>query len=300
MNNKKDKIFKSATLKLKNSRFLKSLILSSLLLSNAKLTPDLIAEEAKPTPKIETIIDNPTIQIQCEKETENLAKNLKTIINDLENDNPLCYMIVSELEKNNITIQITEPDEYTNGYYIIGSKTIYIPQNQIPTNLNKESKYEQNSLKRTIIHETIHMLQDINGIFEDCKKLSPMDSCIMSVLVELDAICKSFTIQNPDEWKTSDEMFYTMKNIIPCLDNEIKNALNKSKRQIPTLPTITIDSVIQKLNIPGMDQYKDISGIIETIKQNITPEIMNEIILEDTKYKILAQTNSQLSQGEIR
>ena len=48
-------------------------------------------------------------------------------------------MIVSELEKNNITIQITEPDEYTNGYYIIGSKTIYIPQNQIPTNLNKES-----------------------------------------------------------------------------------------------------------------------------------------------------------------
>lgn len=300
MNNKKDKIFKSATLKLKNSRFLKSLILSSLLLSNAKLTPDLIAEEAKPTPKIETIIDNPTIQIQCEKETENLAKNLKTIINDLENDNPLCYMIVSELEKNNITIQITEPDEYTNGYYIIGSKTIYIPQNQIPTNLNKESKYEQNSLKRTIIHETIHMLQDINGIFEDCKKLSPMDSCIMSVLVELDAICKSFTIQNPDEWKTSDEMFYTMKNIIPCLDNEIKNALNKSKRQIPTLPTITIDSVIQKLNIAGMDQYKDISGIIETIKQNITPEIMNEIILEDTKYKILAQTNSQLSQGEIR
>ena len=300
MNNKKDKIFKSATLKLKNSRFLKSLILSSLLLSNAKLTPDLIAEEAKPTPKIETIIDNPTIQIQCEKETENLAKNLKTIINDLENDNPLCYMIVSELEKNNITIQITEPDEYTNGYYIIGSKTIYIPQNQIPTNLNKESKYEQNSLKRTIIHETIHMLQDINGIFEDCKKLSPMDSCIMSVLVELDAICKSFTIQNPDEWKTSDEMFYTMKNIIPCLDNEIKNALNKSKRQIPTLPTITIDSVIQKLNIPGMDQYKDISGIIETIKQNITPELMNEIILEDTKYKILAQTNSQLSQGEIR
>lgn len=300
MNNKKDKIFKSATLKLKNSHFLKSLILSSLLLSNAKLTPDLIAEEAKPTPKIETIIDNPTIQIQCEKETENLAKNLKTIINDLENDNPLCYMIVSELEKNNITIQITEPDEYTNGYYIIGSKTIYIPQNQIPTNLNKESKYEQNSLKRTIIHETIHMLQDINGIFEDCKKLSPMDSCIMSVLVELDAICKSFTIQNPDEWKTSDEMFYTMKNIIPCLDNEIKNALNKSKRQIPTLPTITIDSVIQKLNIPGMDQYKDISGIIETIKQNITPELMNEIILEDTKYKILAQTNSQLSQGEIR
>ncbi len=300
MNNKKDKIFKSATLKLKNSRFLKSLILSSLLLSNAKLTPDLIAEEAKPTPKIETIIDNPTIQIQCEKETENLAKNLKTIINDLENDNPLCYMIVSELEKNNITIQITEPDEYTNGYYIIGSKTIYIPKNQIPTNLNKESKYEQNSLKRTIIHETIHMLQDINGIFEDCKKLSPMDSCIMSVLVELDAICKSFTIQNPDEWKTSDEMFYTMKNIIPCLDNEIKNALNKSKRQIPTLPTITIDSVIQKLNIAGMDQYKDISGIIETIKQNITPEIMNEIILEDTKYKILAQTNSQLSQGEIR
>ena len=300
MNNKKDKIFKSATLKLKNSRFLKSLILSSLLLSNAKLTPDLIAEEAKPTPKIETIIDNPTIQIQCEKETENLAKNLKTIINDLENDNPLCYMIVSELEKNNITIQITEPDEYTNGYYIIGSKTIYIPQNQIPTNLNKESKYEQNSLKRTIIHETIHMLQDINGIFEDCKKLSPMDSCIMSVLVELDAICKSFTIQNPDEWKTSDEMFYTMKNIIPCLDNEIKNALNKSKRQIPTLPTITIDSVIQKLNIAGMDQYKDISGIIETIKQNITPELMNEITLQDTRYKILAQTNSQLSQGEIR
>ena len=268
------------------SRRILSLILSSLLLSNAKLTPDLIAEEAKPTPKIETIIDNPTIQIQCEKETENLAKNLKTIINDLENDNPLCYMIVSELEKNNITIQITEPDEYTNGYYIIGSKTIYIPQNQIPTNLNKESKYEQNSLKRTIIHETIHMLQDINGIFEDCKKLS--------------AICKSFTIQNPDEWKTSDEMFYTMKNIIPCLDNEIKNALNKSKRQIPTLPTITIDSVIQKLNIAGMDQYKDISGIIETIKQNITPELMNEITLQDTRYKILAQTNSQLSQGEIR
>ena len=209
-------------------------------------------------------------------------------------------MIVSELEKNNITIQITEPDEYTNGYYIIGSKTIYIPQNQIPTNLNKESKYEQNSLKRTIIHETIHMLQDINGIFEDCKKLSPMDSCIMSVLVELDAICKSFTIQNPDEWKTSDEMFYTMKNIIPCLDNEIKNALNKSKRQIPTLPTITIDSVIQKLNIAGMDQYKDISVIIETIKQNITPELMNEITLQDTRYKILAQINSQPSQGEIR
>lgn len=300
MNNKKDKLFKSATLKLKNSRFLKVFILSNLLLTNAKLTPDIIAEEAKTTPKIETTIDNPTIQIECEEETKLLAQNLKTIINDLEDDNYLCQMIVSELEKNNINIKITKPDEYTNGYYIIGGNTIYIPQNNIPEILDEDSKYEQKSLKKTIIHETIHMLQDNKGIFKDYEKLSPMDACIMSVLVELDAICKSFIIQNPDEWKSSDEIFYTMKNIIPCLETDIKITLNKSKRLIPTLPSISIDSVIKKLNITGIDEYKDIESIIKTIKENIPQELMNEIILQDTKYLTLAQTNAQLSQGETK
>ncbi len=288
----KDKIYKKATKHLKNSHFLKSIILSMLILSNAKLTPDLIAEDFSSS-SIKNTKETNSIEIECNEETKFLAKNLKTIINDLQDDNNLCKTIVSSLENNNIIIKITEPDKYCNGYYIIGKDTIYIPQNNIPSKINNENKFEIDNLKKTIIHETIHMLQDKNGIFKDCENLTPMDNCIINALVEIDAICKSYIIQDPQNYTSSDEMFFIMSNIISCLDTEIKIALNKSKKQTPILPTKQINTVINKLNFNGIENYKDINTIINTIKENITPNLMQEIQEYNNNYIKIAQLNSK-------
>ena len=280
----KEKIFNKATKKIKNNNFIKTIIFTSLLLTNARLTPDLIAEETpSPTP-IETTIKDTEIQINCNADEKYLALQLKNIILDLNNHNDISKIIIKSLEENNTTIEISETNDISNGYYVIGSNKIYIPKNVIENTLTSKDKLSHTySLQKAIIHETIHMLQDKKGIFKDCEHLSPLDSSIVYTLSELDAICKSYIVMDTGVWDTN-LIFECLKDMIPCLENYTKKGLYLSQTNNNKSQDISIEKVLKKLNNKGFDDYENISKMIETAKAKISPEIMEEILIANNAY----------------
>ncbi|MCR5506505.1 MAG: hypothetical protein K6F04_01500 [bacterium] len=271
--------FKNASLKLQKSRILKILVLSGILLSRGQLNSDLSAEEPHTQP-IENIIPNPEINIVCENEDKEIAQNLKNLLLDIEDDNEISKSLIKTLEENNITFEITDENDSYSGSYIIGENKIIIPKNTITNTLQNDTE-TINSFKRTITHETIHMLQDKKGIFNDAKQMSPLDCSIIYTMAELDAICKSY-IATDNSWNTN-SAFECFKNITSCLDIYSKQGAYIGKSNTYN-KNLSLDDVIKKFNQAGFDDYTNITEIINTIKEKIRPEIMAEIQVMNKEY----------------
>ena len=289
-------IFDKASLKLQKSRILKILILSGILLSRGKLTCDLIAEE-KPTTNIENFIENTGITIVCEDSDEYIAKNLRKIIYDLEDDNETCQILVKSLEKHNITFEIAEESDVYCGSYIIGQNKILIPKNIIEDVCKNKNPTEILRLKRAIAHETTHMLQDKKGIFEEAKQLSPLDCSIVYTLAEIDAICKSYIATENDFWNTN-SAFNCLSNMIPTLDSYTTQGFYIGQSYNNKNDNITLENIVQKFNNNGFDDYEDINNMIYITKEKIRPELMKKLIDKNKEYiENLLQTKMIASQN---
>lgn len=290
---KKDNIFKSATQKLKNNRFLRAIILSTLLISNTKLSPDLVAQEQATTATTSFLPiqkENAEIQIVCDEMDKPLAEQLKNIIWELQDTNTLSYNIIAELGKSGTIIEITRESDKNNGVYLIGKNKISIPKNTISNNPD-----EKKSIKKTLIHETIHMIQDKNKIFDDCRGLSPSEYCTVFTLAELDATCKSYIVEEPEYWNTN-SIFECLSDLIPCYESYTKKALVLSQIQGHTTPT-DIKKVIEKFNIKGFDKYESTEKLIDTVKSKISPDLMKEIISADNEYNNKNKSEILLTQN---
>ena len=274
--------FKNASLKLKKSKLLKVLILSGVLLSRGKLNSDLVAEEYT-TSQIETFAENSGITIECKDSDECFARYLKRIVYDLEDDNETTKILVKSLEKYNIVFEVGEKSDTCNGSYIIGKDRIIIPYNIIEEVYNEKSPIQILRLKRTIAHETTHMLQDKKGIFKDANELSPLDCSIAYTLAELDAICKSYIATEGNFW-TTNSAFDCLNNMIPCLDSYTKQGFYMGLFTKEKNSNLALKDIIKKFNNDGFDDYENIDEIINITKEKIRPELMNEMITENEKF----------------
>ena len=270
-------IFDKVSLRLQKSKLLKILVFSGILISRGKLNCDLIAEEL-PQTKIENIEKNTGITIVCEDADEHLARSLRRIIYDLEDDNEICNSFVKSLEENNITIEVSEESDSYAACYITGKDKILIPKNT----LEKISPIEILRIKRAITHETTHMLQDKKGIFNDAKQLSPLDCSIVYTIAEIDAICKSQIATN--DFEDTNTAFEWMSNIIPCLGSYTTQGFYIGQSCNIKNPNITLKDIVKRFNQTGFDDYNDIDNIINITKGRIRPELMEELINENNKY----------------
>ncbi len=277
---------KKASLKLKNSKFLKILVLSGILLSHGKLNSDLIAEEKDSsfTEMIANDAENTGIIIECKDSDECLARYLKKIIKDLEDDNETTQILVKSLEKYNIVFEIGEESEYYNGSYIVGKNKIIIPCNIIQNVYNEKNQIQISRMKQTLVHETVHMLQDKKGIFKDANQLSPLDCSIIYTLAELDAICKSYIATESNFW-TTDFAFNCLNNMIPCLDSYTRQGFYLGKLTTEKNPNFTLRDIVKKFNNEGFDDYKDIDEMINITKEKIRPELMDRMIAENEEFE---------------
>lgn len=275
-------IFDNASLKLQKSKILKIFVLSGILLSRGKLNCDLIAEEF-PQTKIENFIPNTGISIVCEDSDEHLARNLRRIIYDLEDDNEICKILVKSLEENNISLEVCEKSDLYAGSYIIGENRILIPKNTLERLYEDKNPIDVLRIKRAIAHETTHMLQDKKGIFNDAKQLSPLDCAVVYTLAEIDAICKSYIATDNNFWDTN-SAFDCLSNMIPCLDSYTTQGFCIGQLYNTKNPNITLEDTVKKFNQNGFSDYANIDDMIKITKEKIQPELMEELITKNNEY----------------
>ncbi len=283
--------FKNASLKLRKSRLLKIFVLSSILLSHGKLNSDLIAEEYS-IPQTETFVENPGITIECKDSDECFARYLKKIIYDFEDDNETTKILVKSLEKYNITLEIGEKSDTCNGSYIIGKDRIIIPYNVIEEIYNERTPIQILRLKRTLAHETTHMLQDKKGIFNDASQLSPLDCSIVYTFAELDAICKSYIATEGNFW-TTNSAFDCLNNMIPCLDSYTRQGFYIGKLTNIKNFNLTLEDIVEKFNNEGFEDYENINEMINITKEKIRTELMSEMLTENEKF------TKEITQNEV-
>lgn len=277
----KDK-FKNATFKFKKSRLLKILVLSGVLLSRGKLNCDLVAEEPHNTP-IENIIPDIGINITCDDSDEYLAKKLKKVLIDFENDNEITKKLVKSLEQNNIVFEVCEKSDLYAGSYMIGEDKILIPKNNLTKIFETDDKMALLRLKRAIAHETTHMLQDKNGIFKDAKQMTPIESSIIYTIAELDAICKSYVATEYDYW-TPNSAFECLNNMTPSLENYTQQGFLVGKNYDDKDPRLSLQKTVAKFNDGIFENYQNTDEIIKTIKEKIRPEFMEEMVAINDEY----------------
>ena len=293
-NVKKQTEFNKAIVKLRKSRILKIFILSSILLSRGKFSLDLIAQTPTPQPT-ESFIQNMCISINCEETDKKLAQQLKSVLEELEYENEFSNFIIKELEQNKICFEIVKDDNKYNGAYTIGSNKISIPRNII------QDSYKPNSLqalKRAIVHETTHMIQDKNGIFDDAQNLSPLESSFVYTFAELDAICKSYVATENDFW-TVNSIFNCLCEMIPCLDSYTNQGFYASKARIDKKSGISLSNTMEKFNNKGFEKYENFDEIIQTIKRKIDPELMNKLVEENESFLQQLQENQLITSQNL-
>ena len=282
MEKDKNKIFANASKKLnilRKKKFLQTFIFSSLLLSQAKFPIDLIAEESKNSK--ETITkENPSkeLQIQCKDDADlELASYIRETIWKYELANKATANLFQKMENAGVIIKIIDESDRINGCYIIGQKEIRIPRNAITKAINGEI-----SLIDTLRHEGIHFLQDEYGIFNDCKKLSPKNACIVEIMVEIDAYVKSAVMENP-KIRDINSSFDCLVNLTPFFFNK---ALYNSKNDkiLNSKEKINLYDVMSKFNMPEFDNYNDINHVINLITQNFDEEMKNKIAIAEEEY----------------
>lgn len=288
---KKD-IFKTATLKLKKNKILQSLILSSLIISNAPLIAENIETQTPQAIENENLYE---LNITCDKEYIEEAKQLKSQLDKLQLQNEYTEYIISELAKNNTQIKITKING-SNFYY---DNTIYINSDKIK---EATTDYRKKSVNETVIHEAIHMLQNKNNIMDDIEKLPPKEAVCLYLYTELEAFTKSY-IACDDYYKTDTEtkansLLKSITDIVAyAMDNYIEKAiyLNTDKEYNTQSPTVK--NILEKFNFMGNLPKLNIDNIVEDIYNKIPDDYKAQIQKINNEY--LTKGNALLNQKDI-
>ncbi|MBD5405683.1 hypothetical protein HDR59_04005 [bacterium] len=288
---KKD-IFKTATLKLKKNKIIQSLILSSLIISNAPLIAENIETQTPQTIENETLYE---LNITCDKEYIEEAKQLKSQLDELQLQNEYGEYIIGELAKNNTNIKITK----TNGSNFYFDNTIYINSEKIK---DATTDYRKRAVNESVIHEAVHMLQNKDNIMRDIEKLPPKEAVCLYLYAELDSFIKSY-LTCDDYYKTDTEtkinsLLKSLSNIVSSsMDNYIEKAiyLNTDKEYNTNSPTVK--SILEKFNSMGNLPKLDIDNIVNDIYEKIPDDYKAQIQIINNEY--LARGNTLLNQKDL-
>ncbi len=286
---KKDK-FENAVNKIKNSKFIKILILSSLLLTNKEFSVDLVAQKTPEPTNFNNVIRNTGIEIISKQSELNDVKILSDLIVDLKDDNHITDFVISFLAENGTHFKLIDNEAGSYGQYITGENIIEIDKNK----MNKTG-----GTKDTIIHEGIHVLQDKSGITNDIYNLKPIDSIILLSLIELDAMIKSAQSFNPN--LDLDKLLEKMTLSPIYFEHYINYGIQINTARINggyvTNPTTTLENSLKKLNLQGWDdKYSNLNNLIKKIKQVIPEKQIKEMEnLEDRYTVALARLNQNIT-----
>ena len=156
---------------------------------------------------------------------------------------------------------------------------IYIDVNYIK---NATSAYKKQSLKETLGHEAVHMLQNKFKIFEKILSLPPKDGLSLYLLMELDATMKSYIAcdkyYNTNTEERANSTFNAITNVVNyAMNSYIKKAMliYKNKTFNPNVPN-TKDVI--ELN----GTYTS-SGKAITVKKSLTFNGVNGATLDGKK-----------------
>lgn len=286
----KKNIFTTATKNLqnlRNSKIFKAIILTTMIISNSPLS----AEETYTPTQIEDT-QRPELDIIVQKEENSeCAHTLKTLIDEIQLTNQYGEYLVSELATNNTQIIIANTNE--KNYYL--NNRIYIDVNYIK---NATSAYKKQSLKETLGHEAVHMLQNKFKIFEKILSLPPKDGISLYLLMELDATMKSYIAcdkyYNTNTEERANSTFNAITNVVNyAMNSYIKKAMliYKNKTFTPNVPNTK--DVIEEFNKMGIFPKLNLDDIENKIYNLIPEEYKTQIDTLEQNYiaqgKLLTQ-----------
>ena len=288
---KKD-IFKAATLKLKKNKIIQSLILSSLILSNAPLVAENMETQTPPTIEDINLYE---LNITCDEEYVEEAKQLKSQLDELQLQNEYGEYIISELAKNNTNIKVTKTSG-SNFYY---NNTLYINSEKIK---EATSDYKKKSVNESVMHEAVHMLQNKDNIMDDIEKLPPKEAVCLYLYAELDAFVKSYVACN-DYYKTNTEeransSLESILNIVSyAMSSYIEKSIYLNTDKEYNINSPTVKSILEKFNSMGNLPKLDIDNIVNDVYEKIPDDYKAQIQRINNEY--LAKGNALLNQKDL-
>jgi hypothetical protein len=249
-----------------------------MIISNSPLS----AEETYTPTQIEDT-QRPELDIIVQKEEDSeCAHTLKTLINEIQLTNQYGEYLISELATNNTQIIIADTNE--KNYYL--NNRIYIDVNYIK---NATSAYKKQSLKETLGHEAVHMLQNKFKIFDKILSLPPKDGICLYLLMELDATMKSYIAcdkyYNTNTEERANSTFNAVTNVVNyAMNSYIKKAMliYKNKTFTPNVPNAK--DVIEEFNKMGIFPKLNLDDIENKIWNLIPEEYKTQIDTFEQNY----------------
>lgn len=285
MNESKDNIFKKANkeiIKKRKEQILNSFILGFLLLSTSPL-PGQNNEE------INNIEISNALQIECDKDNIEQAKEIKKLLETFETNNDYGYYLLNTIKNNKTKLKITKESK---SYY--NNNTIYISNELLTT--SKEN------ILTILSHEMLHSIQDNKGIIEDINKLAPKEAIILNLLTELDATIKSYII-NDNYYKkdTKRRANNSLKNMINTIkismNNYISKAIDNNKNKMIYMQPKKALEIIQKLNEDEIFPELEYSNMMEEIYNTLPDKYKKEIEKLNANY--IAKQNEMMKRKDI-
>lgn len=279
MTKQKKDIFKIANQKLKKNKIIQAIILSSLIANN---TP-LIAENINSN-QPETIEDtmSPELNITCTEEYIEEANKLKSMLDELQLQNKYSEYIISELAKNNTQIKIVK----TNGSNLYYDNTIYINGEKIKS---AKSTYEKQSIKESVMHESIHMLQNKLNIMDDISKLPPKEAICLYLFSELDATVKAYVAcdkyYETDTEERVNSSLTAISNIVSyAMKTYIEKAIYLNTEKEYTINASTTKNILEKFNSMGNLPKLNLDNIVDDIYKKIPDDYKERIQTLNNEY----------------
>ncbi|MGN0929422.1 MAG: hypothetical protein ACI4N3_02150 [Alphaproteobacteria bacterium] len=281
---KKD-IFKIANQKLKKNKIIQAIILSTLITNNAPL----IAENINST-QSETIEDTipQELNITCTEEYIEEANTLKSMLDELQLQNKYSEYIISELAKNNTQIKIVK----TNGSNLYYDNTIYINGDKIKS---AKTAFEKKSVKESVIHESIHMLQNKSNIMDDILTLPPKEAICLYLYAELDATVKAYIAcdkyYETDTEEKANSSLNAISNIVSyAMNSYIEKAIYLNTEKDYKTNTTTTKSILEKFNSMGNLPKLNLDNIVDDIYKKIPDNYKEQINSLNNEYLAKAIT----------
>lgn len=275
---KKD-IFKTATEKLKKNHILQALILSTLIVNNAPLSAT-NSQSTEPTSIEDTI--SPDLIIDCPEEYLAEAEKLKSLLYELQTQSKYGEYIISQLAENKTVIKLAKTDG-SNMYY---NNKIYLNVDKVK---NAQSDYAKRSVKDSIVHEAVHMLQNKLGIMQKIQDLSPKEAICMYLFTEFDSTIKAYL--STDSYYETDTT-RKLNSTLNAITNVISYAMNSYIEQAismyanrPYIPNHTpANEIMNMFNSMGVFPQLDLDNMLNVIYEKIPDNYKEKINAADEKY----------------